>query len=141
MWFSLVYLNCTSTFTIYVGIYCRLIISLNRTVYKYGFFKTEKLKLSRLWCCSSSHMCHIDQEKCGSSTSEHFLQCSSDHVVISQYLKVYGPFQIKVNLDIFTLFATFLAALLSSTKNSETHCSKTVGVFVSILWMKITLMI
>ena len=46
----------------------------------------------------------------------------------------------KGNLAIFSLFATFLVVLLSSNKTSDTHRSKTAGVFASILWMKLILM-
>ena len=80
-------------------------------------------------------MCHIYQEKYGSRTSWYWLQCSSNYFVISQYLKFYDYLQIKGHLGIFGLFATFLAALFSSTETSETHLSKRAGVFVSILWI------
>ena len=64
-------------------------------------------------------MCHIYQEKYVSLTSRYFIQFSSDHFFISQYLKRYDYLQIKGNLELFSSFATFLAAILSSTETSE----------------------
>ena len=133
------YQNCTIILTIYKGTSCRLITVLSIIGNKHGFLIKRKFKLSRLWCCSSSNICHIYQEKYGSWTSGYCLQFSSDHFVISQHLKTHVFLQIKGNLEIFSLFASFLAALFSSTEISETHWSKMDGVFVPILFIKLIL--
>ena len=137
MYFSLGYWNCTSILPIYGGISCRLIIFLPRIGNKHGFLKMEKFKLSQLWGFNSFNMCHTDLKNW---TSGYWLKCSRDYFVISQYLKHYDYLQIKWNEGIFSLFTKFLVVLFSFTGASETHYSKTAGLFVSLLWIKITLM-
>ena len=53
-------------------------------------------------------------------------------------LKKLWFFANKSKIGIFNLICYILAALFSSTETYETHYSKTAGVFVSILWIKLT---
>ena len=132
------YWNCRSMLTIYRGISCRLIIFLSRIGNKHGFF-SYKNSISHGCEAVVLPICVIFIKKIWKLNFRvlaTIFMWSFFHLPV---LKKLWLFANKRKLGDSCLFATFLVAIFYSAKISETHWSKTAGVFVSILWIKLIL--